>query len=87
MFDSSYIRRDTPVCSTYKHAFLRQDEKRPPLLLLHGYPNTPAIRHKVEPRLQDRFSLVIPDLRGYSVPASETDAGNQSKRAMAQDMA
>jgi haloacetate dehalogenase len=46
--------------------------------------------HKLAPLLHDHFSLVIPDLRGYGdsgMPASESDASNQSKRAMAQDMA
>jgi haloacetate dehalogenase len=46
--------------------------------------------HKLAPLLQQRFSLVIPDLRGYGdsgMPVSEPDASNQSKRAMARDMA
>jgi haloacetate dehalogenase len=36
-----------------------------PLLLLHGYPQTHAIWHKVAPALAERYRLVIPDLRGY----------------------
>jgi haloacetate dehalogenase len=46
--------------------------------------------HKVAPMLEDRFSLVLPDLRGYGdsgMPPSEPEAANQSKRAMAQDLA
>ena len=39
--------------------------KRPPLLLLHGFPQTHAIWHKVAPRLRSTFTLVMPDLRGY----------------------
>ena len=35
------------------------------MLLLHGYPQTGAMWHKVAERLQDRFTLVVPDLRGY----------------------
>lgn len=90
MFDSSYVTRDFDVGATRIHARVRKKEGRPPLLLLHGYPETHVMWHKVVPLLQDRFSLVIPDLRGYGesgMPASQPDAGNQSKRAMAQDMA
>lgn len=90
MFDSSYVTRDIDVGATRIHVRIRKNEGRPPLLLLHGYPETHAMWHKVAPLLQDRFSLVLPDLRGYGdsgMPASQVDAGNQSKRVMAQDMA
>jgi haloacetate dehalogenase len=60
----------------------------PPLLLLHGYPQTHAMWHKVAPRLAERFTVVCPDLRGYG-DSSKPDGGarhlNYSKRAMAQD--
>ena len=36
----------------------------PPLLLLHGHPQTHAIWHRVAPRLAARYALVMPDLRG-----------------------
>jgi hypothetical protein len=38
-----------------------------PLLLLHGYRETPLTWHKVAPRLAEQFSVVVPDLRGYKV--------------------
>ena len=61
----------------------------PPLLLLHGFPQSHVAWHKVAPALAEAFTLVIPDLRGYgdsSGPAA--DAGNEAyaKRAMALDM-
>jgi haloacetate dehalogenase len=62
----------------------------PPLLLLHGYPQTHVIWHRIARRLQDRFRLVMPDLRGYgdsSRPAGDADHGNYSKRTMAADLA
>lgn len=62
----------------------------PPLLLLHGYPQTHALWHKVAARLRDRFTLVCADLRGYGdSDKPPTDSAHQpySKRAMAQDMA
>ena len=60
----------------------------PPLLLLHGYPQTHVMWHRVAPRLAERFTVVAPDLRGYGdSPAPETSADHTpySKRAMAQD--
>jgi haloacetate dehalogenase len=61
----------------------------PPLLLLHGHPQTHAIWHRVAPRLAAHFSLVLADLRGYgesSKPAGAPDHANYSKRVMARDM-
>lgn len=61
----------------------------PPLLLLHGHPQTHAIWHKVVPQLAKHFTLVLADLRGYgdsSKPVGTTDHGNYSKRVMALDM-
>jgi len=60
-----------------------------PLLLLHGYPQTHVMWHKIAPRLAETFTVVLADLRGYgdsSKPEGEVDHGNYAKRAMAQDM-
>ena len=60
----------------------------PPLLLLHGYPQTHAMWHKVAPRLAERFTVVCSDLRGYgdsSKPEGGNGSANYSKRAMAAD--
>jgi haloacetate dehalogenase len=71
--------------------FARYGGKRdkPPLLLLHGFPQTHAIWHRVAQRLKDDYFIVMPDLRGYGdsgkAPGLE-DHSNYSKRAMAQDM-
>ncbi len=61
----------------------------PPLLLLHGHPQTHALWHKVAPVLAQHFSLVLCDLRGYgdsSKPQGEANHANYSKRVMARDM-
>ena len=61
-----------------------------PLLLLHGYPQTHAMWHKVAPELARDFTVVCPDLRGYgdsSKPKGLPDHANYAKRAMALDMA
>jgi haloacetate dehalogenase len=68
------------------------DERgKPPLLLLHGHPQTHAIWHKVAPELAKHFTLVAPDLRGYGdseKPASGASVNHApySKREMAKDM-
>jgi len=62
----------------------------PPLLLLHGHPQTHVMWHKVAPRLAQRFSVVAADLRGYGDSSKPPDGPNHagySKRAMAQDFA
>jgi len=60
----------------------------PPLLLLHGYPQTHAMWHRIAPRLAERFTVVCADLRGYG-DSSKPDGGpghvSYSKRAMARD--
>jgi haloacetate dehalogenase len=60
----------------------------PPLLLLHGHPQTHAIWHKIAPQLAERFTVVACDLRGYgdsSKPQGALDHANYSKRTMALD--
>jgi len=64
--------------------------KGPPVLLLHGYPETHVMWHKVAPALARDYTVVCPDLRGYgdsSKPKGLPDHSNYSKRAMALDMA
>lgn len=60
----------------------------PPLLLLHGHPQTRALWHRVAPKLAEHHTLVAADLRGYgdsSKPPGSPDHGNYAKRVMAQD--
>ena len=59
----------------------------PPLLLLHGYPQSHVMWHKVAPTFAAHYTVVVPDLRGYgdsSKPASN-EFGDHCKRASAQD--
>ena len=61
----------------------------PPLLLLHGYPQTGYIWHKIAPQLARDFTIIIADLRGYGdsdKPPTSADHAVYSKRAMATDM-
>jgi haloacetate dehalogenase len=60
----------------------------PPVLLLHGYPQTHAMWHRVAPLLADKFTVVCPDLQGYgdsAKPDSDESHEPYSKRVMAQD--
>lgn len=60
----------------------------PPLVLLHGFPQTRVMWHRVAPALVGRFTVVVMDLRGYgwsSVPASHAGEG-YAKRAMGADV-
>ncbi|NOK64019.1 MAG: alpha/beta hydrolase [Chloroflexi bacterium AL-W] len=62
----------------------------PPVLLLHGYPQTHVMWHRVAPRLVEHFTVVAADLRGYgdsSKPSGGAGHINYSKRSMAQDQA
>lgn len=61
-----------------------------PVLLLHGYPETLLMWHRVAPVLARRFSVVLADLRGYgrsSKPADTADHATYARRAMALDQA
>ena len=60
----------------------------PPLLLLHGHPQTHAMWHLIAPALAKHFTVVMMDLRGYgdsARPASDAQHATYSKRAMALD--
>ncbi|KAL3445276.1 Alpha/Beta hydrolase protein [Aspergillus insuetus] len=61
---------------------------KPPLLLIHGFPQTHIQWHRLAPLLLPHFTLILVDLRGYGssslVPASENGSG-YTKRLMAQD--
>jgi len=62
----------------------------PPLLLLHGYPQTHLIWHRIAPQLACHYRVICPDLRGYGdsgKPEGGADHAGYSKRVMAQDMA
>jgi haloacetate dehalogenase len=70
------------------HAVVGPRRDAPALLLLHGYPQTHAIWHRMAARLAQRFNVVASDLRGYGdsgKPATTPDHAPYSKREMARD--
>jgi haloacetate dehalogenase len=69
--------------------FVRSAGSGPPILLLHGFPETHLMWRGVAPLLTDRFTVVCADLRGYGssgCPASTPDHSPYSKRAMAHEL-
>ena len=62
--------------------------KGEPVLLLHGYPQTHVMWHKIAPVLAEKFTVVAPDLRGYGDSSKPFEEGNLEiycKRNMAKD--
>jgi haloacetate dehalogenase len=77
------------VDTTAGRIFARTGGEGPPLLLLHGYPQTNVMWHRVAPALARHFSLIMPDLPGYgwsAAPASDAAHAPYTKRAMANAM-
>lgn len=57
----------------------------PPLLLLHGFPQTHAMWHRIGPELAADFTVIAPDLRGYGASAKPHGTAHYSFREMAAD--
>ena len=69
---------------------LRHGGSGPPVLLLHGNPQTHAMWHAVAPALAKRYTVICPDLRGYGgsfKPGATGDHAPYAKASMARDMA
>jgi haloacetate dehalogenase len=76
------------VCARISANWLSQIDK-PVLVLLHGFPQTHVMWHRVAQALKNDYRLVLPDLRGYGDSSHEPglpDHSNYSKRAMAEDV-
>ncbi|MGE0387417.1 MAG: alpha/beta fold hydrolase [Gammaproteobacteria bacterium] len=85
MFDGFDARR---IALADVEIHLRVGGRGAPLLMLHGYPQSHVMWHKVAPALAEHFTVVLPDNRGYgdsSKPASDPKHLNYSKRTMAND--
>ena len=85
MFDGFDVRK---VAVSGVEINLRIGGTGAPLLLLHGYPQSHVMWHKLAPRLAERFTVVAADLRGYGdsgKPPGGADHTGYAKRAMARD--
>jgi len=68
--------------------FARSGGEGPPLLLLHGFPQTHVEWHSIAPELAKHFTIVAMDLRGYgwsSAPRGDAGHALYSKRGMGED--
>ena len=86
MFET-FAQAEIPTSET--SIFVRHGGEGPPLLLLHGFPQTHLMWRDMASRLASRFTVVAPDLRGYGrsgCPSSAPDHAPYSKHAMAADM-
>ncbi len=82
-FDSHWI--DTEA----GRIFARSKGSGPPLVLVHGFPQTHAMWHRIAPALAETHRVVCMDLRGYgwsSAPRGDEDHETYSKRAMGRDV-
>lgn len=89
LFDHSFVTERIP-CG-YVGLCIRHNANKgkPPLLLVHGFPQNHMMWHKLAPRLKDHYHLIMPDLRGYGrsdKPQGSPDHSTYSKRAMAEDL-
>jgi haloacetate dehalogenase len=87
LFDERFTVERRPVNGIEIN--VRHGGQGPPLLLVHGFPQTHAIWHRVAPGLARHYTLVMPDLRGYgdsAKPASDAAHAPYSKRSMARDL-
>lgn len=83
---AGFAERDVVVDGVRLH--LRIGGSGPPVLLLHGYPQTHVMWRDVAPALAANHTVVVPDLRGYGDsdrPPGEEGHTGYSKRAMAAD--
>lgn len=87
MLFESFRVADVPTPRGRVHA--RIGGSGPPLLLLHGFPETHLMWHAVAPMLLEQFTVVVADLPGYGQsfrPPVSDDHSGHSKRALAEDL-
>jgi haloacetate dehalogenase len=92
-FDGFELRQQTVAGRTVRYRISQPAQwtrtDKPVLLLLHGFPQTHVMWHRVAQHLAQDYRLVMPDLRGYgdsSCEPGEPDHANYSKRALAQEV-
>lgn len=77
--------QSNPAVSIYGLRSGDSSSKLPPLLLLHGFPQSRHIWHRVAPQVIDKYTVIIPDLRGYGESSKPEQVEAYAKSAMARD--
>lgn len=89
MFDSfqsfEITTQASPHVSIYGLKSGEASGEKPALLLLHGFPQTHHIWNRVAPQLAEKFTLVVPDIRGYGESSKPEGVDQYAKSAMARD--
>jgi haloacetate dehalogenase len=83
-FEATRVEVDAGV-----ELYVRTAGAGPPVVLLHGYPQSGLCWHRVAPALAERHTVIVPDLRGYgrsSTPPDDAKHTEYSKRRMAADI-
>jgi pimeloyl-ACP methyl ester carboxylesterase len=85
-FQSSTITTQSdPKVDIYGLSSGDSTSQKPPLLLLHGFPQTLHIWHLVAPQLTQDYTVVLCDLRGYGKSSKPEDVAQYAKSLMARD--
>lgn len=81
----TFETQQEPKVSIYGLSSGSSSSSLPPLLLLHGFPQSRHIWHRVAPQLTDKYTVVVFDLRGYGDSSKPGDVSAYVKSAMARD--
>ena len=85
-FDSFTITTQAnPPVSIFGRISKNADSPLPPILMLHGFPQSHHIWHKITPQLVQRYTIVLMDLRGYGASSKPDDLRDFAKGTMARD--
>ena len=78
-------QNDPPVTIHGLKSSIASSAQLPPLLLVHGFPQSHHIWHRVVPHLTSQYNVVLVDLRGYGASSKPADLACYAKSAMARD--
>lgn len=85
-FESFTIATETvPEVEIFGRIRKNADSSLPPILMLHGFPQSHHIWHKVTEQLVDQYSIVLVDIRGYGASSKPDELQHYAKSAMAKD--
>lgn len=85
-FESFTVKTETdPTIKIFGRISENIDSQLPPILMLHGFPQSHHIWHRVTEQLVQRYSIVLIDIRGYGASSKPSELHHYAKSAMAKD--